>query len=464
MLSLVRNLPRQLNLVNLSIVNAIAKRTYFAPEAIGIDKFVKHCEFMKRSQGSNLSSIRLTVEENMNKENGKIFTEDLKLMLYLTQSDSDLDFLINAIKKYQAQEALAIFNFKFEAPLMRLLYVLNKTDKALELYLADKGVMNDSNTVATLLANKLLEEKRYDDVIKVYNKAAKTIKTTESNKISELYLDALVEKNNAEALKKAKEFLEKLNPQNNYYDKYVKKVFLLAFSQNDTSYAYELISKMKNTALVITQNYKIMTMAKLNRAEEALKLAETIRVGPNKSRIFFRETFNELKALQEKTTSEELKARLTTLIDNSSDKLFERDLKSSIIKMTGSRPRHNNELNNSNQNRNFNENGQMRNMRGDSQQRGNDSGFSYRQNNQGRLNFRENNTRERFDNNDGSERNYNRNFNRDNNSNNKFMNNRNNDFNNRGPNRNFNNNNRFNQNQEDGNDNFENRRRNLSRN
>lgn len=92
-------------------------------------------------------------------------------MLYLTKSDADLDVLINAIRKYQKQESAAIFNFSFETPLMRLLYSLNKTDKALELFMKEEdSILQKFFTAGTILTNKLLEEKRYDDALKVLNK------------------------------------------------------------------------------------------------------------------------------------------------------------------------------------------------------------------------------------------------------------------------------------------------------
>lgn len=39
--------------------------------------------------------------------------------------------------RYSAQDASSIFNFNFEAPLMRSFYANNKSDKAIELFMEE---------------------------------------------------------------------------------------------------------------------------------------------------------------------------------------------------------------------------------------------------------------------------------------------------------------------------------------
>jgi hypothetical protein len=41
----------------------------------------------------------MTVQETLTRPEAKIFTEDLKTLLYLSKTDNDLEFLIKAIKK-----------------------------------------------------------------------------------------------------------------------------------------------------------------------------------------------------------------------------------------------------------------------------------------------------------------------------------------------------------------------------
>jgi hypothetical protein len=41
----------------------------------------------------------MTIEQSLAKPDSKIFTEDLKNLLYLTRSDNDLDLLLRSIKR-----------------------------------------------------------------------------------------------------------------------------------------------------------------------------------------------------------------------------------------------------------------------------------------------------------------------------------------------------------------------------
>jgi len=60
-------------------------------------------------------------------------------------------------------------------PLIKLLYTLNKTDTALDLFMNDSEILGKSFKVFVMLMNKLLVEKRYDDVIRVFNKNAESV-------------------------------------------------------------------------------------------------------------------------------------------------------------------------------------------------------------------------------------------------------------------------------------------------
>jgi hypothetical protein len=42
----------------------------------------------------------MTIEQSLSKPDSKIFTEDLKNLLYLTKNDTDLDLLLRALKRY----------------------------------------------------------------------------------------------------------------------------------------------------------------------------------------------------------------------------------------------------------------------------------------------------------------------------------------------------------------------------
>jgi hypothetical protein len=66
---------------------------------------------------------------------GRITERSLFYFLYFVETDDELDLLLKALNKFQAQEGS--FNFKLSMPIMQLLYLLNKTDKALELFMCE---------------------------------------------------------------------------------------------------------------------------------------------------------------------------------------------------------------------------------------------------------------------------------------------------------------------------------------
>ena len=57
---------------------------------------------------------------------------------------------------------------------MRLLYIHNKTDLAMQLFMDESlnNIFNDSAS-SLVLMNKLMEDKRFDDVVKVFEYGAK---------------------------------------------------------------------------------------------------------------------------------------------------------------------------------------------------------------------------------------------------------------------------------------------------
>ena len=74
---------------------------------------------------------------------------------------------VSHILRYIKQEKLESFNFNI--PLIKLLCVMNKEDKAFEILKNEPEIFENSNKVLFILMNKLAEEKRYDDVIRTFN-------------------------------------------------------------------------------------------------------------------------------------------------------------------------------------------------------------------------------------------------------------------------------------------------------
>ncbi len=78
-------------------------------------------------------SLTKNIEKGMSDGKAKLFTEDLKTLIYLTQNEKEFDFIFSAVKKYYSQGESGVFNFHFGMPLMRCAYNLNLTDKMYEM-------------------------------------------------------------------------------------------------------------------------------------------------------------------------------------------------------------------------------------------------------------------------------------------------------------------------------------------
>ncbi len=84
----------------LSRVMISAQRTVFASSAFGLDNFERYSKVIEKDHGRNFASIKSTIQQAITKPDSNVFTEDLKVFLYLVKEDSDLNLLIEGIRKY----------------------------------------------------------------------------------------------------------------------------------------------------------------------------------------------------------------------------------------------------------------------------------------------------------------------------------------------------------------------------
>lgn len=267
-------------------VSVISSRTLFAPSFFNVDKFANHSNYMQKKEANSKNDVRKIIEKSMSDGNSKMFTEDLKTLLYLTQNQDEFDFVVNAVKMYYNQAESGVFNFHFGMPLMRCAYSLNLTDKMFELTMSGKySFLSEVDSVFTITMNKLFEEKRYDDVLKVFSKALeatlkKDIKIEGKGPFmpfvtSQLAFETLLEMNDPNALELAKELNQTLNTNKVQFNKLSNiAMILLALNQNDYQFAYEaflgLEKKSQNQLNAAERNLKVQILLKLGNVEEAL--------------------------------------------------------------------------------------------------------------------------------------------------------------------------------------------------
>lgn len=355
----IRNFTKQLSLIS-QIQSASFKisgqRNLFTPAYFAIDSFERYTQYLSNNNQANFPTIRKAFQDTLSKPEGKFFTEDLKTFLYLTKDDADYNILIDAIKRYTAQDASSIFNFNFEAPLMRSFYVNNKSDKALELYMDENpNFFNKNAKVGLMLMNKLCEEKRFSEAQKLYHRYIENFKKGNIKNeqaperipfymdFSRLYSEALAEINTPESLKEAKEYLAELTKSNMIvFDQIVMFVFMLAIKQNDAEFAYELASRpMEVIKESVSLNFKIISLSLLNRADDAMNIFTQLATTDN-SRIkqpFFSGTIETLRDAINKSGNAEKQTALNELIEKitAENKIKEITLKDFIFRVQDKR-------------------------------------------------------------------------------------------------------------------------------
>jgi hypothetical protein len=95
------------------------KRTIYAPSFFGIDQFKKHSQLVQKLQSGSIGlftakiqsffiyfltilyidTTRKTIQDAVENNATKIFTDDLKSLLYTTSTDADFELVLKATKK-----------------------------------------------------------------------------------------------------------------------------------------------------------------------------------------------------------------------------------------------------------------------------------------------------------------------------------------------------------------------------
>ncbi len=97
----------------LSRVMISAQRTVFSSSGLGIDSFERYSKVIENDHGKNFASIKATIQQGITKPDSNVFTEDLKVFLYLVKEENDLNLLLDGIRKYVFSISINLANFCF---------------------------------------------------------------------------------------------------------------------------------------------------------------------------------------------------------------------------------------------------------------------------------------------------------------------------------------------------------------
>ncbi|CAF2745192.1 unnamed protein product [Rotaria sp. Silwood2] len=271
-------------------------RTIFSTSGIGIDNFKLSRDQHTARYAPSLDAFKKRFVDSIEQTNSQIFTEDLRNMIMSAENDQEIDTVIQALKKYSTNK-VKFSDYHFGSPIMRLLYIQNKTNLALDLYMDEslKNIFNDSAS-ALVLMNKLIEEKRYDDAIKVFEHGSKRGFSTTSGRtypsdVVMLAIEGLFRKNTKESLVKAKEIISKVRESDpDINPRTAAMVALLSIQQGEPSFAMEILGGVRVQNYTIIKNIRAICYADMGRVEEAINvvqlLAEQTPANNDRRRVF----------------------------------------------------------------------------------------------------------------------------------------------------------------------------------
>jgi len=144
--------------------------------------------------------------------------------------------------------------------------------------------------------NKLIEEKRYDEAIKVFEYGSKRGFSTISGRayptdVVMLAIEGLYRQNTKESLTKAKELISKVRESDaDINPRTASMAGLLAIQQDEPSFAMEVLGAVRAQNLVTIQNIRAICYADMGRVEEAINvvhlLAEQRSFNNDRRRVF----------------------------------------------------------------------------------------------------------------------------------------------------------------------------------
>ncbi|CAF1168246.1 unnamed protein product [Rotaria sordida] len=297
-------------------------RTIFSSSTIGLDNFKLAREQYVSHHSPSIDGFKKRFLDSVNKPDAQIFTEDLRNMIMSADSDEEIDAVIQALRKYNSNK-LKFTEYHFGSPIMRLLYIRNKPDLAMKLFMDEslKNIFNDSGS-ALILLNKLVEDKRYDDAIKIFEYGMQRGFSTTSGRAYPtdaviLVVEALYRQNTKQSLAKAKELVTKIIERDaDINPRTAAMIALLAIQHNESSFAMEIIGALRSPNLTTIQNIRAICYAEMGRAEEAINVVHLLADQPpidNDYRRVFPLVLQHIKKVVEKSKDEDLKTRFEDL-------------------------------------------------------------------------------------------------------------------------------------------------------
>lgn len=321
-----------------------ASRTLYSKASLGLDNF----ETQKQRTSDQLSNLEDKFKERMAEyikdEKNMVFTEDLKNMVYLTNNDKDLELVIEMMKRFNKQnQQLRFGNFKFGSIIMRMFYLLDKPQLAMECFKDEENFPGFFDQLITfqIYLDLLYENGMYKEVLEnfldIQKKQLEGALYPRNSFV--LALAACYKLNTKETLDYALNIWNK-SKEHGYFPTRRAVTFCaaLALNQGKPEVALELVSSCKNQNYTTVRNLKVLALVQMGRLEDALVVLKSVLSIEVGSHTFNRDVLEALKKAILERDSPELKVEMKRVEElllkqgNIDDKTLDDQLLSTIQK------------------------------------------------------------------------------------------------------------------------------------
>lgn len=258
-------------------------RTLYSLSSIGVDNFIKTKENVKSQFHGMSDRFKAKMKDFVHPNSSNmVFTEDLKNMIYLSDSTTDdMDLIEKMVLKYNNQNKdLRFGSFIFGPVVMRMYYHHNKPKEAFTLF-TNPELRNffDQLVSYQILMDLLFKNEMYEEILQVADivKEKQHIGAKFPKNVVVLTLAACYKLNNEKAFNYMKKlWSEILENGHQPMRRAIAFAAALAISQNSPHIAIELISSLTKHNYVTLRNLKVLALIDLGRMEDVLPLLRAV--------------------------------------------------------------------------------------------------------------------------------------------------------------------------------------------
>ncbi|KAF5307140.1 hypothetical protein FQR65_LT00656 [Abscondita terminalis] len=259
-----------------------ANRQLYSATTLGLDNFIQQKGRLKAQLANIAPKFReKMIEYAADESKNMVFTEDLKNMVHLADSDEDVNLVIKMMIKFNKQnKQLRFGNYVFGPVIMRMFYALNKHEEAYQCFRNPEleGLFDQLMTYQLML-DLLYENRRYNDVLEAFkfikDKQIEGIKFAKN--VIVLVFAACYRINNKESLDFALNLWTELNTIGHLPMRRATTFCAgLALNQGNPEAAIEIVSSTKNIHYTTVRNIKVAALVDLGRVEDVFPVLKTV--------------------------------------------------------------------------------------------------------------------------------------------------------------------------------------------